>query len=487
MLKKIVISHFSNVAAVVQNRKVQEIITINSEYQVNDIYLGNVHKIFTSINAAFIDLGTNKKSGFIHVNDIKCLKKAHNLVRINDVLSLNQRIFVQVVKEPTSNKGPRLTANINLFGRYLVLMPFCNTIHISREVYDKNERSYLQALAILLKPATMGLLIRSSASGVNEEILLKDLYILKRQWYFIQKFAITRPLPGLIYKDEDLVKKIIRDFYHPTVQSIITDSYSALSQVRYYLNRWRCIFPDTNIKLQLFKNPESILARFHVDSAILEALNPKISLSIGGYLFIETYEAFTIIDVNSGSFNARDSSREAVLHINCYAATEIAYQLRLRNINGVIIVDFIDMESHRDQLQLLEHFTRILSIDSAKPQIIQLSKLGLVELTRRRRNQTLLELFYSRFSKYPISSLSAMPQIYRNYIENYNLLYRDINSLFFNSSLTECICVSKDLVYSKNQLKVVDPVQTSYLRLLRILNIPLLLYSQIIDTILRTQ
>ena len=157
MSKKIVISNFNNTAAILSNNKIQEIFSVNLNYQVNDIYLGLVHKIFTSINAAFIDLGLDKKSGFIHLNDIRSLKKYYRCNQITDILSVNQLILVQIIKEPTLNKGPRLTTNINLFGRYLVLRPFCNTINISSKIYDKNERSYLYALAVLLKPAAMGL------------------------------------------------------------------------------------------------------------------------------------------------------------------------------------------------------------------------------------------------------------------------------------------------------------------------------------------
>ena len=483
MLKKIVISHFNNIAAVLQNSKIQEIISINNGYQVNDIYLGSVHKIFTSINAAFVDLGNNKKSGFIHINDIKCLKKNHDFSHITDILSLNQFILVQILKEPTLHKGPRLTANLNLFGRYLVLMPFCNTINISSKIYDQNERSYLQALAILLKPAMMGLLIRSSASGVSEEILIEDLRILKQKWYFIQKLAIFKSIPGLLYKDQDLVKKVIRDFYDNDVEAIITDSSDTMNQIRYYLNKWRCISPSSNVKLQVFKQSESFLDKFCIKSTILNSLKPKVNLSIGGYLFIETYEALTIIDVNSGSFNRTDNSRETVLRTNCYAATEIAYQLKVRNLNGVIIIDFIDMESYRDQLQLLEHFTRVLMFDDAKPQIIQLSKLGLVELTRRRRGQSLFELFHHKYSSFDCNFLLYSKQ---NYIQDNSLIYRNINTLFFNVCFSKTICVLKEVLYIKDSLRMIYVNQLDVLRLHYIFIVPLMLYSQVLDVSFQT-
>lgn len=476
MQKKIVISNFNNTAAILYNSKIQEIITINHDYQVNDIYLGKIQKIFKSINAAFVDLGNNQQSGFIHLNDLKSLKKNYRFSHISDVLSVNQLILVQIVKEPTLNKGPRLTANLNLFGRYLVLMPFRNTINISRRIYDQNERSYLQALAILLKPATMGLLIRASASGVNEGVLLEDLRILKQHWFFIQKLVILSSTPCLLYKDEDLVKKIIRDFYENNINSIITDSSYSLSRIRYYLNRWSCIQQNSNIKLQVFKQSESILDRFDINSTIVNALKPKVSLSMGGYLFIETYEAFTIIDVNSGSFNKTNNSREAILKTNCYAATEVAYQIRVRNINGIIIIDFIDMESHRDQLQLLEHFARVLGCDNAKPQIIQLSKLGLVEITRRRREQSLFELFYNKYKSYNVSSFNSLKP--RN--KSHNLIYKGINHLFFNTFFGKTIYFYKYLMYSQNKLRIVQKL--NYLNPPFIFIVSLKLYSQVISS-----
>lgn len=485
MLKKIVISRFNNIAAVLHNSKIQEITRVNHEYQVNDIYLGSVYKIFTSINAAFVNLGDSKKSGFIHMNDARCLRKNHNLVHIADILSVNQLIIAQIVKEPTLNKGPRLTASINLFGKYLVLMPFSNTISVSAKIYDKNERSYLHALAILLKPPTMGLLIKSSASGINEEILLEDLHFLKQQWYFIQKVAIGSSLPCLLYKEEDLVKKIIRDYYSSDIQAIVADSPESLSQVRYYLNKWRCISSNGSLSLHLFNRPEYILEKFNINSAIMNALKSKVDLSIGSYLFIESYEAFTFIDVNSGSFNQASTSAENILRANCYAATEIAYQLRVRNINGVIVVDFIDMESHKDQLQLLEHFAQVLCVDTAKPQIIQLSKLGLVELTRRRREQSLLELFCSKGQNYSKSETGFMLFGAEKSIEYHDSLNKNINALFFDAFFYNAVYMSKYLSCCDNRLQTVHLQRINLTHLSYSLLVPLILYSQVVDSSIR--
>lgn len=483
MPKKIVISNFNNTAAILYNDKIQEIFSVNFNYQVNDIYLGSIHKIFSSINAAFVNLGSGKKSGFIHINDIRYLKKTYKFTQIAEILSLNQLILVQVIKEPTLNKGPRLTANINLFGRYLVLMPFCNTINVSRKIYDQNERSYLHALALLLKPSTMGLLVRSSASGVQEEVLVEDLRLLKQQWSFIQKLAIISCSPCLLYKDDDLVKKVIRDLYSWKINAIYADSSKILNRVRYYLNKWRCISLNSRKGLKLLKQSESILDKFKISSTIINALSPKVSLSVGGYLFIETYEAFTIIDVNSGSFSQANNSRETVLRANCYAATEIAYQMRIRNINGIIIIDFIDMESYRDQLQLLEHFARVLSIDNARPQIIQMSKLGLVELTRRRRQQSLFELFHSQYN-------NTLPFMFQHLffksqdsVKNNDLVYKNINHLFFGTFFYEMIYLYNFMRYDHSGLNLIDTKYSNFFYLEYLFIVPSILYSQVINFI----
>nr|YP_009027495.1 ribonuclease E [Neoporphyra perforata]AGQ17049.1 ribonuclease E [Neoporphyra perforata]AHB34989.1 ribonuclease E [Neoporphyra perforata]AHB35198.1 ribonuclease E [Neoporphyra perforata]AIA19360.1 ribonuclease E [Neoporphyra perforata]AIA19569.1 ribonuclease E [Neoporphyra perforata] len=392
MTNTIVISCLHNMAAILYCGQIQKLVVANAHYQVSDIYLGCVDKIFSGINAAFIDLGKNEYSGFIHISDTGPLKKKYYVHSITNILTIRQKILVQITKEPTLNKGPRLTANITLSGRYVVLMPFSQAIFISRKIYDEDERHYLKALAILIKPATMGLLFRPSAVGIDEEIILSELKNLKEQWNFIQKSAINTYSPVLLYKDEDIIKKVIRDFYSNNINNIVIDSNLGLKQLSYYIQTWHCNSSNITPSIKLYSNNQCILDAFGINQAISRALIPKVDLILGGYMFIETLEAFTIIDVNSGSFNNSTSARETVLKTNCSAATEIAYQLQIRNIAGVIIIDFIDMESQRDQLQLLEHFNKELALDDAKPQIVQLSELGLVELTRRRQGKSLYEL-----------------------------------------------------------------------------------------------
>nr|YP_010619786.1 Ribonuclease E [Symphyocladia marchantioides]WAX03799.1 Ribonuclease E [Symphyocladia marchantioides] len=461
MVKKIIISYFNSIAATLQTSKVQEVILINKVYQVNDIYLGIVHKIFSSINAAFINLGHDTKSGFIHISDVKTLRRGQKNFSINDLLSINQLILVQVVKEPTFHKGPRLTSNIHLHGKYVVLLPLCNIILISNHIYDSNERIHLYSLAVLIKPQLMGLIIKSCAQGVSESLILQDLDLLMQQWSFIQKKFLLNSIPCLIYKDEDLVKKVIRDSYDESIKKIIVDSIDALKLVYYYLKKWSYISTSIKIKVQLYDKHVCILDKFNIKNTIKQLLRPKVNLLYGGYIIIESYEALTVIDVNSGSFNKLYNSKETILRINFYAAIEIAYQLKVRNINGVVIVDFIDMYSQRDQLKLLEHFNKLLTYDDCSPKVVQLSELGLLELTRRRKSQSIREIFdFSNLKNLSYLSFASVDDLYcklffnisHKDLKNQFFLNKGIRSLFFSKQFKLCKVLKNKFIISYNPL-----------------------------------
>nr|WGH13711.1 Ribonuclease E [Lophurella pseudocorticata] len=461
MVKKIIISYFNSVAATLQMSRVQEVILVNRTYQVNDIYFGIVQKIFSNINAAFINLGQYGKSGFIHLSDIKTLQRGQKICSINDLLSINQLILVQIVKEPTFHKGPRLTSNIHLHGKYVVLMPLCNIVLISSHIYDNNERIHLYSLAVLIKPKVMGLMIKSCAQGISESLILQDLDLLIQQWSFIQKKVLLCSIPSLIYKDEDLVKKVVRDSYDKSVKKIVVDSLDSLKLVYYYLKKWSYVSPSIKTKIQLYDKHFCILDKFYIKSSIKQLLRPKVDLLYGGYIFIENYEALTVIDVNSGSFNKLYNSMETILRINFYAAIEIAYQLKVRNINGVVIIDFIDMYSQRDQLKLLEHFNKLLIYDNCHPQIVQLSELGLLELTRRRKSQSLREIFsFSNLTNLHYSGFFLIDDIYSKLCSNISdedrkhqySLNKNICSLFFSKQFGSCKVMKNKFTISCNSL-----------------------------------
>jgi ribonuclease E len=480
MIKKIIISRLNNIAAIVQKNKIQELTIINKLYQINDIYLGTVQKIFTGINAAFVKLNQHDKNGFIHVNDIKYSRKLQPVHKITESITANQILLVQILKEPTQKKGPRLTTNIHLAGQYLILMPFNNTICIANKIYDENERSYLRALGTLIKPTMMGLSFKESANGITEEAIIKDLRTLKKQWHFILKAAIHKDSPALLHKDEDIIKKIMRDSYEKNITKIIVDSKNSFKQLSHYLCKNEYLDQFKIPKLQLYQKQECILEKFNVNNTISEALKAKVELTPGAYIFIESYEALTIIDVNSGSFNKSNNMTETILKTNYLAASEIAYQLKIRNINGVIIVDFIDMKTYKDQLKLLEHFNKALKMDNARPQIIQLSELGLVELTRRRKERSLLEAFNDQKDKTLSMHLASKLSV-RTYTNNHgNKNHLRINSIFFRKQFNKQLT----LKIQNNKLSDAQQLHIRFFLLKKTATVPLYLYYSIINKII---
>ncbi|PSB12277.1 ribonuclease E/G [Pleurocapsa sp. CCALA 161] len=393
MPKQIIIAEQHHIAAVFWEEQIQELIVATGHQQVSDIYLGTVENVIPGIDAAFVNIGNSERNGFIHVTDLGPLRLKRSAAAITELLSPQQKALVQVMKEPTGNKGPRLTGNITLPGRYLVLMPYGKGVKLSRRISNENERSRLRALAILIKPPGMGLLIRTEADGKAEEAIMEDLEFLQKQWETIQYQANYAKPPVLLNRDDDFIQRVLRDTYSAEVNTIMIDSSSGVKRIKQQLANWSSGRSPQGVFIDYHRESAEILDYYRVNAAIREALKPRVELPSGGYIIIEPTEALTVIDVNSGSFTRSATARETVLWTNTEAATEIARQLRLRNIGGVIVVDFIDMDSHRDKIKLLEHFNNSLKGDKARPQIAQLSELGLVELTRKRQGKNIYELF----------------------------------------------------------------------------------------------
>lgn len=393
MPKQIIIAEQHHIAAVFSEDQIQELVVATGRHQVGDIYLGVVENVLPGIDAAFVNIGDSERNGFIHVTDLGPLKLKRTAAAITELLTPQQKVLVQVMKEPTGNKGPRLTGNITLPSRYVVLMPFGRGVNLSQRIRNENERNRLRALAILIKPAGMGLLIRTEAEGKPEEAIIEDLEAIQKQWEEVLIKAQSSRAPALLNRDDDFIQRVLRDMYGADVNRIVVDSATGLKRVKQYLMNWGGGQPPQGLLIDHHRDRIPILEYFRINAAIREALKPRVELPSGGYIIIQPTEALTVIDVNSGSFTRSATARETVLWTNCEAATEIARQLRLRNLAGVIVVDFIDMESRRDQLQVLEHFNKALRADKARPQIAQLSELGLVELTRKRQGQNIYELF----------------------------------------------------------------------------------------------
>ncbi len=390
MSQQIIIAEQARIAALLTDDRVDELIVAQGQYQIGDIFLGTVENVLPGIDAAFINIGESEKNGFIHVSDLGPLRLKKGTFGITELLEPKQKVLVQVIKEPTGSKGPRLTGSISIPGKYLILQPYGQGVNISRKINTETERSRLKALGVLIKPPSTGLLFRTEAEKIKEELLIEDLENLIQQWENIIKVSETSNPPNLIKRDDDFSLKILRDHIKSSTKSIIIDSKFSVERAKDFLINY-----DSNLDIELHDNDlnQHILEKYEIKKTIQKALQPRVDLPSGGYIIIEPTEALTVIDVNSGSFTRSANSRQTVLWTNCEAAAEISRQMKLRNIGGVIVVDFIDMESRRDQLQLLEHFTSAIKDDSARPQIAQLTELGLVELTRKRQGQNIYELF----------------------------------------------------------------------------------------------
>ena len=383
---KIVIAERDNIAAVIEKGKVAEFYVHRGEIILGDVYLAQVENILPSIEAAFVNVGSDKM-GFLHAQDV--MGKG----ALQDKLKPKQKIVVQVVKEPVGHKGPRVTTEISLPGRFLVLMPNEAGINVSKKITSAKERARLKSIVNLLKPVGVGVIVRTEAEGQSEADIQEDLEILLEKWNNIITSAESMTPPSLLYRDQDLLYRVIREACNEETQAIVVDTAFALNRVQNILQNWHM---NKNINVTLYKGSEPLLVAMDIHKEIKAALQMKVNLPSGGYLFIQTTEALTVIDVNSGKFTNSATQDETILKTNIEAVHEIARQLRLRNIGGMIIIDFIDMTSRVDKLTMMEELELAVEADKAKPQVGQLSDLGLVEMTRHRQGQAISEIFAKR-------------------------------------------------------------------------------------------
>ena len=383
MSKALVIAERDNIAAVIENGKISEFYIQRGDMLLNDVYLATVDNILPSIDAAFVNVGYDKM-GFLHAND------AMGKGTLREKLSPKQKIIVQVVKEPVGHKGPRVSTLLSLPGRFLVLMPYEAGINVSRKITSSRERARLKSIISLLKPVGLGVIVRTEAEGQSDADIQEDLEILLEKWNTIVTAAESRPAPSLLYRDQDLLYRVMREACSDDVDEIILDTSYGVHRTQQILQNWNL---NKNIEVNFYKGSEPLLVASGVVKEIKSALQTKVNLPSGGYLYIQTTEALTVIDVNSGKFVSSNTQDETIIKTNIEAVHEIARQLRLRNIGGMVIVDFIDMTNRRDKLALMEELELEFEKDKAKPQVGQLSDLGLVELTRHRTGQSLSEIF----------------------------------------------------------------------------------------------
>jgi len=362
---------------------------------VGNIYKGRVSKIVPAVQAAFIDIGLNKKA-FLYVKEainsqfedeeFAVEGEELELPPIEDVLSEGQELLVQVIKEPVGTKGPRVTTNITIPGHYLVLLPTINRVGLSRRIASEEERERLREIAERIKPENYGIIVRTAAEGATEEELRKDLNYILKVWEGLKEKAEKKPPPSLLYQDLEIVPKTLRDLLTEEVAEVIVDSPAEYERA---LSFAKAFIPKLAGRIKLYRGDVPLFEKFQVEKAIEKALARKVYLPGGGYIVIDETEALVSIDVNSGKFKKSSSIEETALEINLKAAKEIARQLRLRDIGGIIVIDFIDLKSPENKQLLLETLERELSKDRARTKIVSMSDLGLVEMTRKRVKKSL--------------------------------------------------------------------------------------------------
>jgi len=355
------------------------------------IYRGRVENVLPGMQAAFVDVGL-AKNAFLYVADAVPAGIAEAsermdvpLPRVDAILRARQEVLVQIVKEPVGSKGARVTTNLTLPGRYAVLLPTVNHVGVSRKIDDKTERERLRAIAAAARPSGMGVIVRTLAAGVSEAEIVADIAALVELWQEITAKMTTVPVPGLVHQDVGLVIRLVRDFLDDEVERITVDDGEVAGALRKALLKLG--HPAANrIVLSL---GEDLFALYAVDAEIKKALMDRVWLKSGGYLVIQETEALTAVDVNTGKYVGDKSLPATVLRTNLEAAREIGRQVRLRNLGGIIVVDFIDMDAAADGQEVLAELERALARDKTRSQVLGLTRLGLVEMTRKKVGQTL--------------------------------------------------------------------------------------------------
>lgn len=384
---------------------------------VGDIYLGRIARVLPGIRAAFIDIGM-KHDAFLHFSDIgERTQQLQDMLGDEDsdvdeddelngssstqtkaetkkaepqipTLKKGQEILVQIIKEPVNNKGVRVTSSVSLPGRFCVLLPYDNKVGISKKIYDFKERKRLRHIARQIVPENYGLIIRTVAAKQDEEILKDDLKNLMKTWEKIEKEAKTQSPPALVYQDLNTTVSVIRDLFNADISKIFVDSKKLYKEITNYLE---LVQPAIAEKVELYKSTYGIFNTFKVEEQIKTLMGRKVPLPSGGYLIIEHTEAMVVIDVNSGKYAKSKDQESNSLKTDLEAAREIARQLRLRDIGGIIVVDFIDLEDEKNRKKVYDELKKEFRKDRAKVSVLPMSDFGLMQITRQRIRQNIIQ------------------------------------------------------------------------------------------------
>ncbi len=394
--------------AVIENGMVQEVhIERRSHYScVGNVYLGKVSRVLPGMQAAFVDIGL-ERTAFLHASDIvredaeleldvaiqPAEGESHPEHKITELLRQGQEILVQVIKDPIGNKGARLTTQISIPSRFLVLLPDAHNIGVSMRIEDIDERERLRnlisdqlALEQDGEAASFGFILRTNAEGIGQRALADDMAYLRRVWASIQQRIVSAGAGDCVYEDLSLPLRALRDFMHAGVEKVRIDDISIYEHVGQFARQFMAGWLD---RLEYYRGRRPIFDLYTVDDEVENALQPVTRLKSGGYLIIEQTEAMSTIDVNTGGFVGYRNLEETVFKTNLEATQAIARQLRLRNLSGIIILDFIDMQDEQHQEQVLLTLERALELDHARTSVHGFSDLGLVEMTRKRTTDSL--------------------------------------------------------------------------------------------------
>ncbi len=375
---------------------------------VGDIYKGVVGAVLPGMQAAFVDIG-QPKSAFLHVSDMRDVtaefgdlnsdepfeveegqRMASPNVPIQDLLKKGQEILVQVTKEPISTKGPRVTTQISLPGRFLVLVPFSGSVGVSRKIEKSPERDRLKALAREIRPPWGGLIVRTAAAGASKRQIKRDLKFLVKLWKKTNSIAESHRAPALIQREMGLTAGLVRDVFTADVDRLIVDSRRGYREIGGYL---RSVAPELKGRVEYHRDSTPIFDAYDIEGDIEKSLRRKVYFKKGGYIVIDHAEALTAIDVNTGRYTGKKNQEETILNTNLGAAREIGRQLRLRDIGGIIVIDFIDMASEGNRQKVVQELKKLLARDRARSKIYPISELGLVQMTRQRVRPSLLHQY----------------------------------------------------------------------------------------------
>jgi ribonuclease G len=363
---------------------------------VGNVYKGRVVKILPGMQSAFVDIGL-EKAAFLHAADVlsgfdysifgEDLEESVPLhIPIEDLLQEGEEVFVQVSKDSIGTKGARVTSYITLPGRYLVLMPGVEHIGVSRKILDETERTRLKDLVNEFKPRDFGFIIRTASEGCTADDLKNDIEYLMLLWDNIEKKKEKVHAPHLLYSDLNLTLRSIRDLLGHDIDTLIIDSKEEYNKLLEFVNTY---FPSLTSRIMLHESPEPIFEAYGIELEIPKALGKHVWLKSGGYIVIDQTEALTSVDVNTGKFVGKASLEDTIFKTNIEAMKEIAYQIRLRNLGGIIIIDFIDMEKEENRQKLFSVFQEEMNKDRAKCTILEVSELGLIQMTRKRVRESL--------------------------------------------------------------------------------------------------